>query len=344
MLFLPCVGMLSNFAWFRSFSSTDKPSEPAPPLQIRTASTSELEPAVRHILMSATGRVEEPQVQDFLRLANSHGSDLGGTWVAVQGPTLISATIPVVSPGRTVLLFPPQTVHGDLHAQATRHVVNAVCERAASEKLTLAQVLLDTHDHSVFSLLVTCGFQRLAELLYLQVSVPRSVREPQLPPGLRWRTYSRDTHALFAETVLATYGKSLDCPALNGLRSIDDILAGHKGAGTFDAGNWFLLCDHDAPLAVLLLNRVGSTDLVELVYVGIVPRHRRKGLGDILIRQALHAAAINGCTRLSLAVDADNLPALKLYWRHGLQAIGRKLALLRDLRVSPTTQHATRNT
>ena len=333
--------MLSNFAWFRSFSSTDRPSEPAPPLQVRTANSDELEPAVRHILMTATGRVEEPQVQDFLRLARSHASDLGGTWVAVQGSTLLSAAIPVVSPGRTVLIFPPQTIHGDAHAHATRHVVNTVCERAAFEKLTLAQVLLDTHDHSVFALLTTCGFQRLAELLYLQVSVPRSVREPSLPPGLRWRNYSRDTHALFASTVLATYDKSLDCPALNGLRSIDDILAGHKGAGSFDGNLWFLLCDHDVPLAVLLLNRVGSTDLVELVYVGIIPQHRRKGLGDILIRQALHAAATTGCARLSLAVDADNLPALKLYWRHGLQAIGRKLALLRDLR---PTQHVTRNT
>jgi len=36
--------------------------------------------------------------------------------------------------------------------------------------------------------------------------------------------------------------------------------------------------------------------------------------------------------RLSLAVDAGNLPALKLYWRHGLQVIGRKQAMLRDLR------------
>jgi ribosomal protein S18 acetylase RimI-like enzyme len=135
--------------------------------------------------------------------------------------------------------------------------------------------------------------------------------------------------------VLATYEKSLDCPALNGLRHIDDILAGHKGTGSFDPRIWFVLCEGEEPIAVLLLNRVGASDLVELVYVGIVPRSRRKGLGDLLIRQALHAAAMIGCTRLSLAVDADNLPALKLYWRHGLQATGRKLALLRDLRSNP---------
>ena len=326
--------MLSNFAWFRSFSSADKSAEPAPPLQVRTAaSTEELDAAVRHVVTTATGRVDEGQVQDFLRLAGAHASDLGGTWIALQGTHVVSAAIPVVSPGRTLLLFPPQTIRGEEHAHATRHLVNTVCERAAAENLALAQVLLDTHDHSVYQLLVTCGFQRLAELLYLQANVPRAMKAPSLPPGLRWRTYARDTHARFAAVVLSTYEKSLDCPALNGLRHIDDILTGHKGAaGTFDPNLWFVLCDRDDPVAVLLLNRVGNTDLVELVYVGIVPPRRRKGLGDLLVRHALHTAASIGCMRLSLAVDADNLPALKLYWRHGLQAIGRKLALLRDLR------------
>jgi mycothiol synthase len=338
MLFLPPVGMLSNFNWFRSLSAQEKPVEPAPPLQVRNATSTELDSAIRHIVTTATGRVDETQVNDFLRLAAAHGADLGGTWVAVQGSHIVSAAIPVVSPGRTLLLFPPQTIRGDEHAHATRHLVNTVCERAAAENLTLAQTLLDTHDHSVYQLLVSARFHRLAELLYLQATVPRATKEPPLPPGLRWMTYGRQAHARFADTVLATYESSLDCPALNGLRHIDDILAGHKGAGgTFDPNVWFLLCDHDDPLAVLLLNRVGATDLLELVYVGILPRHRRKGLGDLLIRRALHAAASIGCTRLSLAVDADNLPALKLYWRHGLQAIGRKLALLRDLRAKPAT-------
>lgn len=327
--------MLSNFTWFRSFSAAENAAEPAPPLQVRNATTREIETAVRHIVTSGTGRVDDGQVHDFLRLANAHGSDLGGTWVASQGTHIVSAAIPIVSPGRTLLLFPPQTIRSEEHAHATRHLVNTICERATEENLTLAQVLLDTHDHSVYQLLVSCGFQRLAELLYLQTPIPRAMKPPQLLPGLRWQTYTRESHARFAAAVLATYENSLDCPALNGLRHIDDILAGHKGAGSFNPDVWFVLCDHDDPLAVLLLNRVGTSDLIELVYIGIMPRHRRKGLGDLLMRHALHTAGSIGCTRLSLAVDADNLPALKLYWRHGLQAIGRKLALLRDLRPTP---------
>ena len=38
---------------------------------------------------------------------------------------------------------------------------------------------------------------------------------------------------------------------------------------------------------------------------------------------------------LSLAVDAGNAPALKLYFRHGLRRVGARLALIRDLRSLP---------
>jgi ribosomal protein S18 acetylase RimI-like enzyme len=37
---------------------------------------------------------------------------------------------------------------------------------------------------------------------------------------------------------------------------------------------------------------------------------------------------------LSLAVDARNAPALNLYYRHGLQRVGSKLALMKDLRAA----------
>jgi ribosomal protein S18 acetylase RimI-like enzyme len=37
--------------------------------------------------------------------------------------------------------------------------------------------------------------------------------------------------------------------------------------------------------------------------------------------------------RLTLAVDSRNVPALKLYYRHGMQQMGTKTAMLRDLRM-----------
>jgi ribosomal protein S18 acetylase RimI-like enzyme len=35
---------------------------------------------------------------------------------------------------------------------------------------------------------------------------------------------------------------------------------------------------------------------------------------------------------LSLAVDSRNVPALRLYYRHGLRRIGSRTAMVKDLR------------
>jgi ribosomal protein S18 acetylase RimI-like enzyme len=120
---------------------------------------------------------------------------------------------------------------------------------------------------------------------------------------------------------------------LNGRRNIEDVLAGHKAAGEFDPALWFLLlAPGGVPAGVLLLSRSTRTDALELVYLGLLKQHRGRGLGDVLMQHALASAVRIGSRRLSLAVDSQNTPALRLYHRHGLSRICTRLALLRDLR------------
>jgi mycothiol synthase len=166
----------------------------------------------------------------------------------------------------------------------------------------------------------------------MQATFSRQPPPPATPAGYRWVTYSAEDHRTFARGIMASYQASMDCPSLNGLRDIEDIMAGHKATGAFDPGLWLALCEGEAPAAVLLLSRVPRTDVLELVYLGLMPAYRGRGLGDLLMRRAVAAIHETGCARLSLAVDAQNMPALKLYWRHGMQAMGRKVAMIRDLR------------
>ena len=328
VLFFTFVGILSNLSWLRGL----RPGlEAAGQVQIRPAHDSELQSAVRLILATSGGHPDEMQVKEFLRLAGAHRDDAGGIWVAEQGERLQSAVMPVVSPGKTMLLFVPTHLHDQQQTILTRRLIDAVCARAAQQGVHLAQVLLEVHDQALHGILLACGFGKLAELLYLQAVVTK-VAEPPLPPGCRWMTYSSSQHQLFASTILATYQSSLDCPGLNGLRTIDDILAGHRATGDFDPQHWFVLCENQQPVGAVLLSKVLRSDVTELVYLGLIPQRRGKGLADILMRRAAEVAMASKHGRLSLAVDAGNLPALKLYWRHGLQVIGRKQAMLRDLR------------
>jgi mycothiol synthase len=154
------------------------------------------------------------------------------------------------------------------------------------------------------------------------------------PAGLHWETYTPQNHPRFAEAIMASYEASLDCPALNGVRDIEDVIEGHKASGVFDPRHWQILCEGERLLGVLLLADTGrGGEAIELVYLGLARAARGRKLGEVMMTRAMGIVAAYGYQRLTLAVDARNVPALKLYYRQGMNRVASKLALMRDLRV-----------
>ena len=297
---------------------------------LRRAQRPEIHTALQMILGAAGRPAAEEHVVDFLRFALYRSINLDGIWLAIDQDRLAFAILPVVSPGRTMLLFTPTHITAPMQEPANllvEHVIGQF-QRGAVD---LAQVLIDPAEKAAVKLFSSHGFEQLAELIYLERDVRRSAELP-LSAGWSWQTYSPQTHDLFARTIQATYAGSFDCPSLNGKRKIDDVIAGHKSAGEFDPKLWFLLRDGDISAGVLLLNRSPRTDALEMVYVGLLPEYRGRGFGDAMLRHAIASATSVGCRRLSLAVDSNNAPALALYRRHSMTRVCSRLALLRDLR------------
>ena len=56
--------------------------------------------------------------------------------------------------------------------------------------------------------------------------------------------------------------------------------------------------------------------------MGLLPAHRGRGIGRMLMDAALKAAWASGLTRVELAVHADNEPAIALYKRVGFEHEG----------------------
>ena len=307
-------------------------AEIAAGVEIRPALDNEIADALKLVVPGTGGRLDAAQLAEFAHVASAHRHDAGGMWVVVADGKIQSAALPIISPGRTMLVFPPADVRSPAQQAMARQLMDRICQRAAVEGVHLAQTLLEPSRSEVHALLTACGFSKLAELLYLQVSVRRQIDAPPLPLGYQLHTYDERMHAQFSHVILASYLHSQDCPSLNGMRHSDDILAGHSATGEFDPGLWHLLTVHGVAAAVLLLARIPRTRCMELIYLGLAPEARGKGIGDLLMRVALASAHARQCEHLSLAVDAANLPALRLYWRHGMQAVGRKLAMLKDLR------------
>jgi mycothiol synthase len=158
---------------------------------------------------------------------------------------------------------------------------------------------------------------------------PAAKRDWTMPPGVTLETYSAKNHADFAAAITASYAQTLDCPALNGVRSIEQVIAGHQAAGEFDPANWLLVRYHSEPAGVLLLARMPASDAMELVYIGLAPVARGHGIAARLMKLALSLAVERSCGRLTTAVDAQNKPAIQMYFNAGMEQIGSRLAMIR---------------
>jgi GNAT superfamily N-acetyltransferase len=292
----------------------------------------ELEAALRLILSTARGPADDDQILDFLQFAAQRKIDLQALRIVEEAGELRWVILPMVSPGRTMMLFSPALPPTPLQQPAAHALIDHLLMEYAQRDIHLAQALLDPRETSYHALYRAHGFWDLAELVYLQKPVRGPQPPPAPPPGFQLHTYGPQTEGLFKRIILASYRQSLDCPRLAGLRHIDDIVAGHQATGEFDPGLWFALTQGGKGRGVLLLSRTPRSDAMELVYLGLAPEARGLGLGRWMMRQAIASTAATHLRSLCLAVDSLNTPALRLYYGLGMTRIGSRLALLRDLR------------
>ena len=244
----------------------------------RPALRSEIEPALRLLLASQTGLGADAQVLDFLSFCVERKIDTNATWIAEKNGQMVWTILPLVQPGRTMLFFTPMVLFEQTSIDAVSLLGDAVCEHYSLRGIKLAQLLIDPADRPIINVYRDAGFHELAELVYLQKSVARrTLVLPSLPSGLTLQSYSPLTHPLFANAIQQSYQQSLDCPALNGLREMDDVIAGHQATGDHDPKLWSVLCRDNHPIATLLLAQLPQGTALELVYLGLAPKARWPG-------------------------------------------------------------------
>jgi mycothiol synthase len=311
-------------------------------LEIRPVQRTEIDQALRLILAGSTGRDSDEAVLEFLQVATWRGLDLTMTWVAAEPETgrLVWAVLPIVSPGRGMILMVPPRLRPGLFPRHVAELIASATLEPRRHECNLVQVLIDPEHRAVCRAIEDCAFLPIAELHYLG----RQVRDP-LPGRIFDETryhlyrYDRAMHYRFAQTLEATYEESMDVPALNGRRHIEDIIESHKSAGEFDPDLWHLITDrHGEDLGVLLLNRLYRREGMELVYIGLKPQARGRRIADMLIRLAVNAIAHEGGGALVTSVDAANAPARKLYHRHGFGYMYGRTAFAKFL--TPATQQS----
>jgi ribosomal protein S18 acetylase RimI-like enzyme len=204
--------------------------------------------------------------------------------------------------------------------------------------MRIIQALLETNQRYELTALEQAGFTHLAHLIYMQRYVTAANRSHpsghiSLNLGSNTQVYhwSEANRKYFADAILASYEDTMDCPALLGVRAIDDVIAGHMAAGEFDPKRWFAVYAGDTPLGVMLLNRISHRSALELVYLGLAPEARGKGLARKLVQHAMDITAEHNACQILLAVDQENEPARKLYQRMGFARGEKKTAMIYTL-------------
>jgi hypothetical protein len=96
------------------------------------------------MILGTNGRLAaQEHVVDFLRFAVYRHIDLNEVWLAGRAGVMVWAILPVISPGRTMLLFSPTHVPADQLDTCVVPLVECVVEHYRQRAVDLAQVLLD---------------------------------------------------------------------------------------------------------------------------------------------------------------------------------------------------------
>ncbi len=283
----------------------------------------------------------EAHVTLFLQYARDMQLTPATHWQAEKDGRTVGACTCLESPGRTAMLFLPDGRLNLSPPGVISRLAATVVEELLTRDVNLIQCLLAPNDESNTVALRRAGFHELAELLYLEwnatIDVPISMSPiASVSPRLTWATYDVNTENEFREVIAASYVGSLDCPSLSQLRSIEDTMTSHKAAGRFDPTQWLLLRENGRAIGCNLLCENPLRPILEIVYMGVHPDARGKGHARRLLRTGLSLAHHAGFTRVTLAVDAGNSPALHLYRSEGFHETMRRRAFIRS--IAPTSR------
>jgi GNAT superfamily N-acetyltransferase len=160
------------------------------------------------------------------------------------------------------------------------------------------------------------------DVLQLFCDVTLNNRSPShLPTELCWQPAESRSRDDLLQLIRSTFVDTLDCPILNQLRSADDVLSGFQdGRKLAELPTWHLLHDTQqaSDVGCLFLTR-HSSEVLEIVYLGLTPSARGRRLGVSLINKALQTASELGARLLVAGVDCANWPALQAYYNQGFE-------------------------
>ncbi|MCH8881573.1 MAG: GNAT family N-acetyltransferase [Planctomycetes bacterium] len=310
--------------------------------QIRDLRQEDIKPALHLALPSAAGADHDlpARVDHFLNYLAAQDLEIDWKLGIVTQGRLVGSALGVVSPGKVAMILISSCMPETALSDAVTQALEVLEQKAQHAGLAILQSLIPPDCADRAQVLGKAGYAFLADMQYLTLKVPQSLPSEPRRLDVVVEDYRSVDEVVFRNTLGRTYEGSLDCPGLNGLRTMEEIVLSHRHTGIHDPRLWLIAKVGADPVGVVLLTHVPLQPAMEIVYVGVVPEARGCSYGSYLVRLAIEQAVRTRSEHLMLAVDHLNHYAGKIYASFGFNETDRRHAWIRKLR-APASELST---
>jgi GNAT superfamily N-acetyltransferase len=233
----------------------------------------------------------------------------------------VTGTIGVLSqPGRVGLVFPPELDRASPAVPGA--LIDAAVRRLEKADAAFAQLTLPPQDAHSADLFLQHGFSLLTDAIVLERPATAALSEAG-SPSLQAVACDReaDSGGLAGLIARINHG-TLDCPELDVLRSASDVLAAHRSHSPAPRARWrrYELAGND--VGIVLGTTADDAEALEILFFGVVPEHRGKGLGRKLLDAYLREEASQHLP-VRAGMDSRNHFAQSVYEGCGFCETGR---------------------
>jgi len=234
---------------------------------------------------------------------------LAGRPVAVQAV--------VFRADQSVLYLTPDLKRDVVSEEATISlVIRSMAERIQQDlaglDVVFQQAAIEEGDDVASAALDAAGFQPLTEVCELSRPIGA---DPTLSSAENSSVELVATpleSPLWEQAFAASLAGGLDVPELLERRGAAESFQSLRLLAGDETEHWRIAFQENAVVGLVLPTPLPD-GTAEIQYMGVSPEHRRQGIGQRLVADAIEAAVDLGATSLIVHVDVRNVPALRLY-------------------------------
>jgi ribosomal protein S18 acetylase RimI-like enzyme len=219
---------------------------------------------------------------------------------------------------------------GEMRSELLAQVASDLCHQSLGKGVEMVQAILPANETDPWTIRISQAFQRAgmthaARLLQLECcDVPLKHDGSPLALDffpLQFHPFTEMPWDRWCQLVEETYVATLDVPILNGVRSVEQTLQGYAVGNGLEASlPWWSVHVEGAAIGCLILTPLPGFDC-ELTYLGLIPSARGHRYSPEIMDFVSRWMVEHHKSRIILAVDSKNAPALHLYSSFGFEEI-----------------------